>query len=109
MSRVVVRPSVLEYGVNHAAVDEFVSALRADGFDASLDRPPERRDGEIYHAGAVIVVYLFENADNVAVVTGVAALAVKTLRKRRSARGGERRAAIFGPNGELLKEIKLDE
>ena len=110
MPRVVIRPTVVEYGVNRDAYDELIAELQSQGVDARIDQPPEERSGSLQHSALDVAIYLFENADNIAMITGAVALAMKKLRKKpRAGARAPRRAAIFGPNGEVLKQIDLDE
>ena len=110
MPTVVIRPTVVEYGVNRAAYDEFVAALRAEGIDARVDQPPERRDGGLQHSAVDVAIYLFENAGNVYAASQIAKIAVQKLGKRRppQSKRPDRRGAIFDQDAGETHEIVLE-
>lgn len=105
---VVIRPTVIEYGINRDAYDEFVAALQAEGIDARIDQPPERRDGGIQQASVDVAIYLFENADNIGYIATIATLAYKKLGKRRRTNRPVRRGAIFDQDAAVVREIVLE-
>lgn len=107
MPSVEIRPTVREYGVNQTAYENFLVELRAHEIDARIEQPSERRSGGIEHAAAV-AIYVFEHADNLAAVVGAVVLALNKLKKPRSESRPRRRATIYGPNGDALREIDLD-
>lgn len=110
MPSVVIRPTPMEYGLHRAEYDEFVVALEAEGIEARIDQPPERRDGSLQHSSVDVAIYLFENAENLAVIGTVATLAVKKLAKgrRRNSQRPERRGAIFDQDAAVVREIVLE-
>jgi hypothetical protein len=117
VTQVVVSPTRLEYERHRDLYPALVAELEKRGFEATLDEPPTQRGGFEF-ASAEVVVYVGEGLG--AVALGVLANAIwdglKAAAKRRGGHStldpedsGQRRAAILGPDGEVLKEVVLDD
>ncbi len=109
MPHVVIRPTVMEYGIHRDAYNDFAAALRAEGIEARIDQPPEKRSG-MQFASAEVAVYLFEHADNVLAAAVIAKAMLATVGKLRPGAKqppGERRGAIFDQDDTLVYEIVL--
>ena len=116
VTQVVVSPARSEYARHRDLYPALLAELEKCGFEATLDAPAKQRGG-VEFASADVVIYVGEVLG--AVALGILANAIweglKAAAKHRSARStldpedsGRRRAAILGPDGEVLKEVVLD-
>jgi hypothetical protein len=107
MPTLVVRPTTLDHGLYRASYDELLEDLQRRGFDAYLDRPPEQRDAGLSLAAADVMVTVAEHLGDHAIDVILGAVVMYLGGKVRSKRRAKRHAAIFGPDGELLREVEL--
>lgn len=96
----------MELGVRRDAYDNLVDDLQWSGWDARIEAPAEQRGGGLHHAAVDLVVQVLDEAGRTAIDVVVAALLARlgrsALRRKRT-----RRAVIFGPDGEVLRELEL--
>jgi hypothetical protein len=108
---ILVRTSVVEYGLYRDDYDAFVAALEAEGFSARVAVPEEQR-GASAAVREVGIWLISEVAPSVAlalivdaVVRAAGATFARAKRGRRTQ--GLRRLPIYGPNGEVLAWVEL--
>jgi hypothetical protein len=117
MTQVVVSPTRLEYERHRDLYPALLAELEQRGFEATLEEPTNQRGG-IELASAEVVIYVGGVLSAVALDVLANAIwdGLKAAAKRRGGHStldpedsGQRRAAILGPDGEVLKEVVLDD
>jgi hypothetical protein len=106
---VVLRPVPLEFGRHREDYDVLVRALSAEGFRVELQAPIEERWDGIQHASADLLVYILEGAAT-GVAGAITTVIIKTLGnkvRRPKNRQEPRRAAMFGPDGEVITTVEI--
>ncbi len=118
VTQVVVSPSASEYERYRDLYPALLAELERRGFDATLDEPAKQRGGLAF-ASAEVVIYVGEIIGAVALNVLASAIwdGLKVAAKRRAggvghsavepADSGQRRVAILGPTGDVLKEVVL--
>jgi hypothetical protein len=104
--RIVVAPQPMEYGLHRDAYPPFIEALAGEGIDAQIELPIEFRGG-LHVAGLDLALYVQEHVPQV-MLDLLVLKAVETLgRSIRRGKRDTRRMVIFGPNGEVLREVDV--
>jgi hypothetical protein len=107
---VVIRPSSpIELGLYGDGYDALIETLAARGLDVRLERPVERRSGGITLASADVAIYVGELlADHLLdIILGAAIAELTRAARGKRKRRGRRVVAIFGPSGELLRDVEI--
>lgn len=117
VTQVLVCPSPSEYERHQDLYATLVAELEKRGFEATLDEPEKQRGGPAF-ASAEVVIYVGEVIGAVALNVLASAIwdGLKVLAARRADHSSlepeasnQRRVAILGPAGEVLKEVVLDD
>ena len=94
----------------HDQLQELKDALNGHGHMVSFRAPTERHDLPTAGPGFDVALYLGEFLENHALEEIVADLAATIIPPVRiPAQGGRHRAAIFGPDGRVLRDVLLQE
>jgi hypothetical protein len=109
MTRVLISPSRAENYRYHEDYQLLVEELRNADFEAEILDPPEQRGGVEHRAAEV--TFVLEGLATRAAVEAAKALTKAIIRRlRKPPRGpGRRVAVIYGPDGEIISEVELDE
>ncbi|MDT5009993.1 MAG: hypothetical protein QOH57_1610 [Mycobacterium sp.] len=108
---IIIRTSVVEYGIYRDDYEAFLAALRDDGFAAQLDQPMERRSvgGAGVELGIWIVEHPEQAASLIAVAEAIRRAAASTIARAKKARRTQqlRRLPIYGPDDKVLMWVDL--
>jgi hypothetical protein len=94
----------------HDQLQELAGALNGHGHMVSFRAPTQRDDLPTAGPGFDVALYLGEFLENHALEAIVTALVTTIIPPIRiPAQGGRHRAAIFGPDGRVLRDVLLHE
>jgi hypothetical protein len=102
MATIVIEPSALLRGTASDGLDRLVEDLGQQRHVVTLASVPERRD--LRQAAADVVIHVLEAIEAHALDALIAALVARLIIRRRNR---PRRAVIYGPDGEVLREVEL--
>jgi hypothetical protein len=111
VTHVTIEPMPLELGLLEAEYGQVVRDLKASGHTVNLRRPVEERSlpgvEETLRGAYVVVLYLADFVKD-PIRDALVAILLNRLRARwRRGHAPTRRAAIYGPNNQLLVEVDL--
>lgn len=107
--QIVLEPGAMEFGVHRDAYSALVVDLTAQGFDAQIVEPIERRHGVITHAAADLVIYVGA-AIGASIIDSIVKAVIERVRHSPlNKQHGTRRGVIFGPDGEVLREFEVSD
>jgi hypothetical protein len=113
VAEILLRPRFYEAGPFREQYDRLVIDLESQGFSVEIEREVEERGtaGEILQTAYDVAVHLADEA-GIALVDLVVLALVTRLRGKAilgKNRGRARKAFIYGPGGEVLREVELPE
>lgn len=103
MATIVIEPSPLLRGTAEDELTALVRDLEARGHPVTLTSAPERRD--LGQAAADLAVHVLEAVEAHVLDAIVAAVTARLVTRRRGRR--PKRAVIYGPDGEVLREVDI--
>ena len=113
MSAITIAPTVIEYGLHGELYDGLLVSLREAGYDVRFDDPSQREEyrsvpGDVARFVADVLVFVDDHAGDAEALAYLALLLRQALRRTRKSKR-RRTAMIYGPRGEVLKRVELDD
>jgi hypothetical protein len=109
MANIVLRPRPLEIAMYGEQYDALEEDLRAAGHDVRLEEPEEQRSaGGIPRAAWDVAVHILDTVDE-EIIGAITLRLLARLKGKALGTKRRRKAFIYGPRGEELREVDLPE
>ncbi len=100
-------PDRMELGVMPEVWEAVVEGLNAEGLDARLERRVEYRDAYDIAEGVGLFLGGYVAEATLDVIAGVLREKLRGKRRVGPMKGQPRRVPIYGPNGDVLREVEV--
>jgi hypothetical protein len=112
VAHIVLRPRFYEIGIFQEQYDALTGDLKDAGHTVGIEREVEARSaGEIARTAYDVAIHVLDSADEeiIAAIVGYLIARLRGKAELGANRGSRRRAFIYGPRGELLREVELED